>query len=334
MAQLSSSTVLRPLLAAVVAGGLTLVGNVAQADEYYEFTQADVDKAVRAKDIKTLENYCWHNSDLDDAWRSSCRALIAHHEAKADGAYLMRVCNGNEKQWHTDFYEPACVAGKRVQGAAFQKELADCGKLAATWEKYSAELRGDAQDELFYAVGLRAAECKQWNMIWVDLAHQSPRGGELLARLAAAKVDVEAELMAYLKATKKPFAFEHGFYAIENISSWLIAAGKVGDCKRFIPYAKASPPDTLGAWLHFFSETECSAAAPLAQGRLKSKDPAQRRQACAVLGVIGSKKDIAKLKVLAKKDPEYKKEVIGGVLVKTYWVREACDAAIGQIQLQ
>lgn len=319
-------------LGAVATLALTLAAATALADTYLEFTQADVDQAIKAKDVGTLTNYCLHNANLDEAWRSSCRAVLDSYEARGDADALMRICNNQEKAWHTDFYEPACERGTRLKAGAYKKALADCGKLRDTWTTFEPGLSRADADELFYAVGLRAAECKAWDLVWTDLVHQGERGPILLGKLAGAGVAVEAELMTYLAGHKDhPFDFEHGAYATEHALTWLRAAGKVGKCERFVPYAKKASATTLGTWLAFFADTECRAALPLVLPRLKSKIADQRRQACAIIGVLGSKKDIAKLKVLAKRDPEYKIERGN---VKTYWVREACDAAIGQIELQ
>ncbi|MBK9037267.1 MAG: hypothetical protein IPL61_39500 [Myxococcales bacterium] len=319
-------------LGTVVTLALTLAAATAVADEYLEFTQADVDKAIKAKDVGTLTNYCLHNANLDGAWKSACHAVLADYEAKGDAETLMRICNGNIKAWHTDYYQPACEVGTRLKAGAYKKALADCGKLKETWATYQQGLARADEDQLFFAVGLRAAECKAWDFVWTDLVHQGERGPALLGKLAAAGVAVDAELMTYLAANKDhPFDFEYGEFAAEHALTWMREAGKVGACARFVPYAKKASAATLSTWLAFFADTECRAALPLVLPRLKSKIAAQRRQACAIIGVLGGKKDIAKLKVLAKRDPEYKIERGN---VKTYWVREACDAAIGQIELQ
>lgn len=315
----------------VVACTLALAATAARADTYLEFTQADVDKALKAKDYARLTDYCLHNANLDSAWKSACTAVLASYEAKGDADALMRICNNQDKDWHTDYYQPACERGTRLKAAAYQQALADCGKLKDTWTTYQQGLAPDDADQLFYAVGLRAAECKAWDFVWTDLVHQDTRGPALLTKLAKAGAAVDAALMSYLAAHKDhPFDFAYGDYAAAHALTWLREAGKVGKCDRFVPYAKQASPATLGTWLAFFADTECKAALPLVLPRLKSKIADQRRQACAIIGVLGSKKDIAKLKVLAKRDPEYKIERGN---VKTYWVREACDAAIGQLEL-
>lgn len=319
-------------LGIVAAIGLSLAAATAIADTYLEFTQADVDKAIKAKDFSTLTDYCLHNANLDSAWKSACRAVLANYEAKGDADTLMRICNNQAQEWHTDFYQPACELGTRLKSGAYKKALADCGQLEATWTSFRTGLARDAEDELYFAVGLRAVECKAWDFVWTKLVAEGERGPVLLTKIAQSGVALDAELMTYLAAHKDaPFGFEYGDSAAAHSLSWLRKAGKVGKCERFLPYAKKADALSLGDWLNFFADTECKAATPLAVARLKATDPYVRRQACAVIGKLGGKKDIAKLKILVKRDPEYKIERGN---VKTYWVREACDAAIGEIQLR
>lgn len=322
---------MRQLGFVLVAVMVVVTGMRTAHAEYLEFTQADVDKAVKAKNYTLLLDYCQHNANLDAAWKSACTAVLDNYVAKGDAGSLLKICNNEDKAWHTDFYEPACERGRKLTEDANKKALADCSKVKDTWTK-KPTLGEDAEKALYLAVGQRAAECKLWDFVWVDLVHQANgRGPELIKTLEKAGVALDVELMTYLAANKdKPFAFEYGDFALENITSWLVSAGKVGKCERFIPYAKNATPETLGKWLHFFAEAKCKAAAPLAVPRLSSKVPDQRRQACAVLGEIGSKKDIAKLTILSKTDPEYRVER----MTKIYWVRDACQAAIGAIQLK
>ena len=227
----------------VVACTLALAATAARADTYLEFTQADVDKALKAKDYATLTNYCLHNANLDSAWKSACNAVLDSYEAKGDADALMRICNNQDKDWHTNFYQPACERGTRLKAAAYQQALADCGKLKDTWTTYQQGLAPDDADQLFYAVGLRAAACKSWDFIWTDLVHQDTRGPVLLDKLAKAGAAVDVELMSYLAAHKDhPFDFAYGDYAAAHALTWLREAGKVGKCDRFLPYAKRASP--------------------------------------------------------------------------------------------
>ena len=80
---------------------LALAAAGARADTYLEFTQADVDKALKAKDYARLTDYCLHNANLDSAWKSACTAVLASYEAKGDADALMRICNNQDKDWLT-----------------------------------------------------------------------------------------------------------------------------------------------------------------------------------------------------------------------------------------
>jgi hypothetical protein len=166
------------------------------------------------------------------------------------------------------------------------------------------------------------------------MVHWGQREGVGYKLLLAAEkngIDVEGALMGYLRANaSSPFSFRHGGYAVSHITSWLLNTGKT-NCEQFIPYAGASTGGPLGEWLHFFAQTTCTKAAPLAVRLLAHDHAARRRQACVLLGKIGAREHLRKLKIIADSDPAFK---IQGQGVKVYHVRDACKAAMGKIELR
>ncbi len=234
----------------------------------------------------------------------------------------------------------ACVMhAKNGDADAFAALAADvkaCKDGNAFYDSHMAKFRkgGNEMTKRAFWVMADMAKCNQWDFMFEKLGHwgSEETGGALWGKLAEQGHDVEKLIKDYIDRNKKaPFAFKYGQHLGQNIAYYLASAKHFDKCEWYIPHYKKMPEEAQDAFLHYFAESKCMKAAPLALERLASNNARTRRQACAVLAHIGSKKDIPKLKVVAENDPTYK---IEGFDVRVFWVRDECKAAIGKIQLR
>ena len=308
-------------------------------------TMEQVKAAEAKKDIASLKSVA---SGKTRAWKNRTKirneagnAVARLAQERGDVKELYEVCNGKPHYYSMDSASrrAVCRAAKAARSAGAAKELAgDCSKLEGVYNKHKLNA-----GEFFFKVGIRAAECNNWDFIWSKLAFwgtpsrhaklniKRKMGHELMYRLEQAGHDPASHFLAYLqKNSSNPFGFEHGALALRNATRYLRETNKVGACKRYIPFAKRSGKRHRAEWVWFFAETSCKAAARFAVSMLTSESADSRRLACKALGKIGSRRQLRKVKTLASTDPAYR--IVR--LNKIWYVRDACRAAAGQIAMR
>jgi len=197
----------------------------------------------------------------------------------------------------------------------------------------------DFDTKLFTKLGLRFAECGQWNYIIEKLMHWGESGGhgEVMTRAVLEKhPEFEDKVLAWMKAhMDNPHSFKFARRAFDHYAGALIELHRTKKCKAYFPYADNLPGRFFGSFNWYFREAKCKGAEKLAAKRLSSEYPAARGGACRTLAVLGSKhKYLKKLKMLANHDPYYSihKDTIPAW--KEYTVRDTCAKAANQLSLK
>ena len=300
---------------------------------------ADVDAAKAKGDINTLVQICTGHGKIT-VLDAACLAAIDYYKQRKDMAYLQKICNGSGefRKWRKN--REACKARGEVEDQVWMAELGDCEKMKTIWKRHSDRFLMGKRDpegsrERMTTVLKAYLKCNMWDTIWTKTVHLGKHSGAggvwVLGKLTELGQDMYAELWKYLKANETaPFKFKYGHYAVGNVVKWLIKAGKTQECAKFIPIAKASTKPAQAEWIWYFWKSNCKKAQKWLLTQLAHSDSGRRRYTCFVLGHIGNKRAIRKLRILARTDPAYRMRRF----TRIYFVRDACKQAIGRIKLR
>ncbi len=261
-----------------------------------------VPDAVAAQDIEKLERFC----------RDGMGMKVNYDDAK----------------------KAACDALKEM--AMARLTAAECGQVVSTWESVGTSLSivGDkAKTEGMYLAGERLATCGRWDYMFTKLMHwgngPSASGTELLKRLEAKGVPVEKEFLKFIGQSPKGVLGDYSENAVAHYAEWRVAKGGAPTCKAHSAVANKFAGMESNSLIWLFVKMECREAADVVAASLADPVPATRESACVALAELGAKNKIDKMKIVAEKDGAYK--VNRGVQV--YWVRDACNQAIGRLEL-
>lgn len=242
------------------------------------------------------------------------------------------------KALNTKGYSDAQV--KQVQDAIIAARLekliaAPCDKAVEAFEAVRSGGPRAADEQVFFAGWEKLGTCKQWGTLFTTYLHYGD-GPRALGKLALQETDkrglpVDKEFVAFMKgASKNPFP-QFPLQAMANFAEFRVAKTDGGlPCKDYVPMASKVTGDGLFALLFLYGKLDCKEAAEATVAALADDSPRTRERACWVLAEIGSKKHIAKMKIVAEKDATYKMK--GAVPV--YWVRDSCQQAIGKLELK
>ena len=232
---------------------------------------------------------------------------------------------------YRDVSRKACKAQRKILATQWRSELNGCKNYKTIYQTYSRAIVGKAQNKMRLAVAKQAAKCGDWTYIFEHMLRgRSKRNYHRFAKKGG--LPMYNQVMRYLKTTRRPFEDK----SVSRVDSLLSALGYIQDigkatrCRPFVKLAKQHNDWRLDAYLKFFADVGCKEGAGLAVRRLGSRNKYQRRQACGVLGSIGSRKHVRKLKLIAMTDPAYRIRYAR----RDYFVRDACQRAITRIAMK
>ncbi len=309
---------------------------------YNELQAKKLAQAYEAGNFETVQGVCEGTIDFmkDPKGRQVVlREMAMRQTLEAYHAYRHEVSGIDNNKEPLRFTACAMMIAnaKGNAMAELKTDVAACKPGDELYQKYiekafSGMNSGDQKTEAYLLLGSGMAKCKQWDFVFEKLVHWGGESGmKLLNNLSRDGHDVAALTRDYVTRKKSNvFGFKHGSHAAANLVAWLRNSNKF-ECDFYVKNYPNFSPDSHGEWLYYFAEGNCTKAAPFAVKRLSNGNAQIRRQACNVLGTIGSKKDIPKLQAIADNDATFE---IQGLNTKVYWVRDACRNSIGKIQLR
>jgi|GEM_PF-3700329 len=286
-----------------------------------------------------------------------CQAYLKAKEDCENGNYEKVYVPGSMQntQWAKDFSQ-ACKQKQKDEEEGARKakfeavdkgnaaiQSASCDELLDAWnthysaitDNYFATEEGSIQN--FVAAGRRFAGCKQWDFVFEKLIHwggPNEHGPQLIEALVADGVDIEAQMLTFLK--KNPMDFEYSPTAAQHYTDYLNKNKLFARCKDYITPSKKMPERAWEQFSYFFQESNCKAAANSVKLRLSGERPGIRMMACRTLAKIGNRRHLAKMQAVAKNDPYFKEiEIIRDdklYLKKEYTVRDVCTESIAELR--
>ncbi|MCO4762526.1 MAG: hypothetical protein KC502_13530 [Myxococcales bacterium] len=271
-----------------------------------------VNDAAAANKWDDVKKYCDRKFKKPDgkklhykAKRLACDTQAAHLKAESDKAWKGATCKDIVDVWKK--YKPA-----------FSRQR---GKLNG----YHAE------------ACVRMGKCGHYGYVFKELIHWGPMtqgavGIKSLKAMDKAGLPVEKEYLKWFsKQASSPYSAKLGMYAIGHYGFWRRDKGGTINCKPYInAWKSVDEGEALVQVYSFLRRTKCVAAADMIFKGLTHSNARTRLRACQALGVLGNKKHIKKMSILAKSDGTYK-------IVrrnKIYWVRDMCRQAVGQIKMR
>lgn len=244
------------------------------------------------------------------------------------------------KKLHYKAKRIACDADKAHSKEIVVAALKDpkCGEIVKVWEEHkSAVQRHRMLKKTFPDMAVRMGKCGKYGYVFKNMIHWGPHQANAIGRKAivamdAAGLPVEKEYLKWMGSqSSNPYDPKYGGYALEHYYNWRLKKGGKIDCKPYVKAWKVIEEADQMSWIYvFYRSTKCTAAADYVMKGLVSSRPKTRHRACMTLGIIGNKKHIKKMSILAKSDGSYKIKR----RIKTYWVRDMCKQAVGQINMR
>ena len=355
------------VLFSFVIGVLPACGTM---NAFKTYNQKDVADADAAGDEKTLNGVCkgtLKEEEFSGAKSMACARLeakarrleIAELEKKNDHDQLDKICTDRKHQ--TPVRKDACDAKARVIASQFAARAASCETVREAWAWRAALDTGTPRktvlDPAWNNKVVKAAAvadfelafekyiaCGLWNEAFEDLLGYHPGGWDpdleiapmahvghvaLKERLDAG-VKVEEKLIEYLKkAGSAPFPKNHGA-SVEELVKFLVMTSQFKQCAQLAALAAADDADTIHHWLPYFEVAGCKEGRAIAVTNLASGKVDQRIRACQVIGKIGTKAELAKVKAVAEGDGHNK--IVKKVQI--YPVRDACGSAASNITVR
>jgi len=261
---------------------------------------------------------------------------------QGDMALLKKVCDGEARVRYDSSKSEACTAIKRAEavsgGTAKDGTKGGCDTLVKRYEETSQDW------DTHKALAKQFVECKFYKQLFEMVVHwgNSNEGTRLLGELEDEGHPIEAEFVKYANEHKgaKFLAVKkvETKFALKAIGGWLTKKGHTGHCKLYGEVAQGAS-ETARVWMMpYLKDSKCKEGVGVAVELLLSDSATHRRWACQTLAVVGTPKEIRKLKVLAQTDSysQVREEQRNGRIwaVKEWPVREACKSAVGKIQLR
>ncbi len=307
-----------------------------------------VARAKRARHWKVLEVTCMKARSVRVA-DAACRAAVDLYRETHNLKKLKAICQGQSTRspyYHWRHRNQACkavsAAGASAGLSAFSG--ATCQNAVAMFEKHkqglvSAYSLSKAQKQAnFDAVALKLAKCGQWDYIFEKLMHwggSHGQGRKMLDALHRAGFKLEKLMFAYMKRHRRRlFDFKHAGYALDHWTGYLYDRRMFRNCRKWVKWAYKIPDKVWGNINWFLRNAKCRGAARVAIKRLRSNNARVRKGACVTLGVLGRRRHLRKVRILARTDGYYKWVRRGWRKYRVYPVRDACKAAAGKIQLR
>jgi len=333
------------------------------------YTQTDVTAADASNDMKTLEGVCsgkLKEEDYSGAKKLACtrleirqdKARIVEAEEKSDLTALDGICMNTKII--RDILKEACAARDRVIAAEFGRKVAKCEDVRDAWSWRAKLDPHDAGKWVFHPAMTREqviqtareaykiafkkyVECGLWNEVFEDLMGYIPLGwvwadlppGRYLGRVALqeqqdAGVDVELRFGEYIKKSSGKLFPNNPEASAGEVAQFLAKNSKFKHCSTLAPLVAAADAGVIYQWLPFFEVAGCKEARSVAVVNLTASHPYHRIQACLVLGKIGTKAELPKVKALAEGDGF--SEIVNRVQI--YPVRDRCSSAAANISVR
>ncbi len=230
---------------------------------------------------------------------------------------------------------------------AYEADMASM--LATSCEAYPAAFDQDfnccrygepqraRQLELNTAAIEKFGACGQWAELFDRLDELEGYAGDALSNLDP-KHDIAARFVDVLRGDRPIYQRPTASKAANRLASWLSAKKGAPECKAIAPHHKAVPEAVLPELAAFHFNAGCGdAIVPMARRNLVHANQGLRIQACDILGRYGEQSDIAKVDLLADRDP-YR---VDGYFDSNrnwvearYTVRERCATAGTKLRLK
>jgi hypothetical protein len=294
--------------------------------------------AETKEDAEFLKPLCAKRTEsFGSHYSSACPAMMRLAVKKNDHAHLQVMCAQEN-------YDAACRTLK-IQGSFADLDKPDCSTLADRVTKARKDFlsSNSATEEELGRVVSALAKCGEGKMIFESIAHVGDFGvhGYGAKVLLAAEKEAGPVLFSVFEkyasenAGANYLSAEHGEFAANHITHWLLETNRKDLCKPLVAASKGAKDPVVASMMRYFSATDCKESAPLAVQLLASNVPNHRMVACQVLAKVGDKSHLAKVSIVAENDTA--NEVVergNGIYTKEYFVADACKAAIGKIKLR
>ncbi len=288
--------------------------------------------AVAAKDFDVLYTACYKRTFEDnrvssERQQTACDTLgtiTMETIAAGDQAAVEGICFNNTVRGQRVVDDEQRKAGcdKLVEIYATKAKGLTCENTEAMWE----EMKEFAQPSFlptYFAIGDKAAECGQWDFIFASLVANQYNGQDglaMLQRLDKNGVDVDKRYATHIKKHGAPDSYN----TASNYADFIKKDSKeLSSCSAHASAASSWTGLDARHMLEtlFYADNCVSSARSYAVDMLAHDASRNRSQACAVLGKIGTKREMKKVNIVANYD-------------RDDTVRRECTDAIGQIKLR
>lgn len=307
---------------------------------------AKLDAAAAKQDNAFLQQVCDEKVFVDSHPTSNARPKRSFNVSDWKAEWPAAIKPAMDKECanltncDTDAKNIACKHAKMSTNSANDSAMLAGVKACDYDATYDAFIKrfGDGygsnptQKEWFGKLGAGLAKCggEVQETVMVKMLHWASGYGEAVAdTMESVGLDFEKVLRTHLAKHKEaPFGFKAGEHAAAEAARWLRRNKRKDDCTHYIPYYTKMEDMAQRHWLIYFGDAGCVEAKPFAEKNLAHTQPGGRADACTVLGSIGDKKSLAKMKGLANGDPTWR----WAGRVKEFWVQDACKAGMARIQ--
>lgn len=223
------------------------------------------------------------------------------------------LLNGLSPGGKTPAASKAAVAPTPSREEAYEAKMAEL--FASSCEAYPAAFDKDfyccsygqseraRQVELNTAAAAKFASCGQWSELFDRMSSLEGYTGDVLSKIDP-EYDVAARFVEVLARGGPIYTQPDARKSAGRLAAWLGAKKGEAECKAIAQHQRAIPEAVLPEIAFFHFTAGCGESVlPMARKNLVHDDPALRIQACDILGKYGKQTDIAKVDLLATRDP-------------------------------
>ncbi len=263
---------------------------------------------------------------------------VAQLEASMDIETLHSMCRDSNKEYKEAGVKTSSACNAYYRTRYTRLSTAPCDTVVKLFEKdfdrsYFKESVSNVKANI--AIAQNLARCGHWSTLISQMYRFRGYSKDVLAALAG-EHPVYEELLKYLTSGKGLFSGESGQASLGSLAEWLVKSQDSSACPQLHQVIDNIDYSAQPEILWFYYEKECrSQAVPMALARLTHDKYRKRVQACAVLGKLGDKSHIEKVRVLAYRDTySHLVESRDGLTWRVYPVRKECTKALNKLELR
>ena len=252
---------------------------------------------------------------------------------------LRKLCENKDNSVRKRWQFKACDAKAEISAALFVAQARDCSKLESTWETYRGDMlhRTPGYSDPHFAdnyviAAVRFYQCGQKDYVWHNFlqdkwnSSRQTMMGLVVKGLEGKGIKLADDHVARLrKGQVGPELSKQN--AARYLLKHFVRTRAFNHCAIYTPYVSKAHFSVFWEFADYWARAGCRGVGDVVAGFLNHENDKTRLIACRALAKVGEKKHINKMNRVAKSDSVYK--VKRGVRI--YYLRDACKAAIAQV---